>query len=572
MSNNDQIVLETIIKQSKKEQFYDTQITDNDFFNWFVSEQLMKDFELSYDEINEGIVDNGGDGGIDAIYTFVNGELIQRDSDLIDGKRNTIIDVFILQSKNTNGFSETPIDKINSSSSELFDLNKSIDNLRSVYNNDLLANIEVFRNQFLHLASKFPILRFHFYYVTKGDEVHPNVKRKVSQLEETIKKHFDSAIINFEFITAKKLIELSRKERLRSKELTLTDNPISTQDGGYIALVPIENFIKFITDENGNLIRYFFDANIRDYQGSVDINKEIRSTLNETNPNEDFWWLNNGITITAGNATLASKRLLIEDPQIVNGLQTSFEINKYFTENKIENDKRNILVRIIKVENEISRLKIIKATNSQTNIPPASLRATDPIHRNIEDYLFPKGFYYDRRKNYHKNQGKPINKIIGISYLSQIITSIYSQKPDYARARPSTLIKKNVDYENIFNEKLPLEIYYKGIKIQKEVERVLVNFNNPKLSRAIIGDIKFHISMFVTCLLTNKIKPTAKEIAEIDISALNDELIITAIEEVYVIYDAMGGTNAVAKGTEFVSETLEQIQHRLDENEAQQKI
>jgi hypothetical protein len=563
MSNNDQVVLETIIKQSKQEQFPDIQISDNDFFNWFVSEQLMKDFELSYDEINEGIVDNGGDGGIDAIYTFVNEELIQRDSELIDGKRNTIIDVFIIQSKNTNGFSETSIDKINSSSNELFDLNTPIDGLHSVYNNDLLANIEVFRNQFLHLASKFPILRFHFFYVTKGDEVHPNVERKVSRLKDTIKKHFDSAEINFEFITAKKLIELSRKERLRSKELTLTDNPISTQDGGYIALVPIMNFFKFITDENGNLIRYFFDANIRDYQGNVDINKEIRSTLNETTPKEDFWWLNNGITITAGNATLASKRLLIEDPQIVNGLQTSFEINKYFTENKIENDYRNILVRIIKVDNEISRLKIIKATNSQTNIPPASLRATDPIHRNIEDYLYPKGFYYDRRKNYHKNQGKPINKIIGISYLSQIITSIYSQKADYARARPSTLIKKNIDYENIFNDNLPLELYYKGIIIQKEIEKAMINFNNPKLTRAIIGDIKFHVALFVTCLLTNKIKPTADDIAKIDVSNLEDKLINTAIEDVYIIYDTMGGTNAVAKGTEFVTETLEQIQNRL---------
>ena len=568
MSNNDQIVLETIIKQSKDEQFPDVSISTNEFFNWFVSEQLMKDFELSYDEINEGIVDNGGDGGIDAIYTFVNGELIQRDADLIDGKRNSTIDVYIIQSKYTNGFSETPIDKINSSSNDLFDLNKPIGDLRTVYNNDLLANIDVFRNQFLHLVSKFPILKFHFFYVTKGDEAHPNVKRKISQLESTIKKHFDSAEINFEFITAKRLIELSRRERLRSKELTLTDNPISTQDGGYIALVPLKNYYKFITDENGKLIRYFFDANIRDYQGNVDINKEIRSTLVEIEPKEDFWWLNNGITITAGNATLASKKLLIEDPQIVNGLQTSFEIKKYFTENKIENDPRNILVRIIKVNTEISRLKIIKATNSQTNIPPASLRATDPIHRNIEDYLFPKGFYYDRRKNYHKNQGKPINKIIGISYLSQIITSIYGQKPDYARARPSTLIKKNDDYENIFNDKLPLELYYKGIIIQKEVEKALINFNNPKLSRSIIGDIKFHIAMFVTCILTNKIKPNAIDIANIDVSKLNDEIINTAIEDVYIIYDAMGGTNAVAKGTEFVKETLEQIQNRLKENKA----
>ena len=34
------------------------------------------------------MVDNGGDGGIGAIYTFGNSVLIQRDSELKDGKRN----------------------------------------------------------------------------------------------------------------------------------------------------------------------------------------------------------------------------------------------------------------------------------------------------------------------------------------------------------------------------------------------------------------------------------------------------------------------------------------------------
>src|SRR5690606_1071988 len=153
--------------------------------------------------------------------------------------------------------------------------------------------------------------------------------------------------------------------------------------------------------------------------------------------------------------------LHIEDPQIVNGLQTSFEIFNYFKTNKVESDSRNVLIRIVKTKDESSRLKVIKATNSQTNIPPASLRATDPIHRDIEDYLMSKGYYYDRRKNYHKHQGRPINKIISIPYLAQVVMAILNQKPDYARARPSTLIKSNADYEGIFDVKIPIELYYK---------------------------------------------------------------------------------------------------------------
>lgn len=563
MADNNQIVLQTLIEQNRAE--LSPELSVDDYFHLFVTEQVMKDTELSYDEIEEGIVDNGGDGGIDSIYTFVNQELVQRDSELIDGKRNSIIDVYILQSKNVNGFGESPIEKCNSSAIDIFDLNKSIDSLRTVYNSDLLANVDVFRKQYLHLASKFPVLRFHYFYVTKGTEIHQNVERKVAILVNSIKNHFDKAEVNFEFVTAKKLIDLSRKEQLRSKDVVLNDNPISTQDGGYIAIVPIKQYFDFITDENNNLIRYFFDANIRDYQVNVDVNKEIRKTLVSQDKNEDFWWLNNGVTITAVDATFASKKLHIEDPQIVNGLQTSFEIHKYFTNNKIESEERNVLLRVIKVEDEKSRLNVIKATNSQTNIPPASLRATDPIHRDIEDFLFSKGYYYDRRKNYHKNQGKPVNKIVSIPYLAQIITGIYNQKPDYARARPSTLIKNNNDYKNIFNDNLSLEMYHKGILLQKKVEILLKEFNNPKLTRPQIGDIKFHVSMYVSSILCKKLHPNSVEIGKIDVSEMTNEIVNKCIENTFIVYDAMGGTNSVAKGNEFVKEVLEQIENDIKE-------
>ncbi|WP_452230066.1 AIPR family protein [Lacinutrix sp. MEBiC02404] len=562
MADNNQIVLQTLIEQTRKELY--PELSLNEYFHLFVTEQVMKDLELSYDEIEEGIVDNGGDGGIDSIYTFVNQELVQRDSELIDAKRNAVIDVFILQSKNVNSFGETPIEKCNSSAIDIFDLNKSIDSLRAVYNSDLLANVEVFRKQFLHLASKFPILKFHYYYITKGSEVHPNVERKIQILVNSIKAHFDKAEVNFQFVTAKKLIDLSRKEQLRSKDVVLNDNPISTQDGGYVAIVPIKNYFDFITDDSNNLIRYFFDANIRDYQVNVDVNKQIRQTLISQNANEDFWWLNNGVTITAVDATFASKKIHIEDPQIVNGLQTSFEIHKYFSENKIDVEDRNVLLRIIKVDNEKSRLNVIKATNSQTNIPPASLRATDPIHRDIEDYLFSKSYFYDRRKNYHKNQGKPVNKIISIPYLAQIITGIYNQKPDYARARPSTLIKNNNDYKNIFNESLSLDMYHKGILIQKNIESLLKTFDSPKLSRPQIGDIKFHVAMYVTAILCGKLHPNTEEIGNVVITSMTDLIVNNAIENTFIVYDSMGGTNSVAKGNEFVKELLEQIENDLE--------
>lgn len=562
MTTNQQIILNTLLEQQKAS--LDTSLKEDDYFHLFVTEQVLKNFELSYDELQEGIVDNGGDGGIDSIYTLVNTELVQRDSELIDGKRNSIIDVFIIQSKNTSGFGETPIEKCVSSANDLFDFTKSADSLRTVYNNDLLANREVFRKQYLHLASKFPILKFHYFYASKGIEVHDNVRRKVENLKDVINKHFDKAEVNFDFLTAGALIDLSRREQIKTKGITLLDNPISTQDGGYIAIAPLKNYFDFLVDENEDLIKYFFDSNIRDYQGSVEVNSGIKETLLTSSPCEDFWWLNNGVTITASDALFSSKILQIEEPQIVNGLQTSFEIFNYFKVNKIDGEKRNVLIRVVKTKDEKSRLRVIKATNSQTNIPPASLRATDPIHRDIEDFLIAKGYYYDRRKNYHKNQLRPINKIISIPYLAQIVMSVFQQKPDYARARPSTIIKNNTDYEGIFNTTLPIELYYKAIHIQQTVEIALKGHSIPKLTRPQIGDIRFHVSMYLVCRLTNKLKPKAQEIANINFELMTPELITEAIDNTFIVYDAMGGNDGVAKGKEFVQEVLGQVKDNLN--------
>ena len=77
MSTNPQI-LEKFLEQKREE--IDPGFDPSEFFNYFITQEILKDFELSYDEIQNGIVDGVGDGGIDAIYTLVNGELTQRDT------------------------------------------------------------------------------------------------------------------------------------------------------------------------------------------------------------------------------------------------------------------------------------------------------------------------------------------------------------------------------------------------------------------------------------------------------------------------------------------------------------
>ena len=160
-----------------------------------------------------------------------------------------------------------------------------------------------------------------------------------------------------------------------------------------------------------------------------------------------------------------------------NGLQTSTEIYNFYSNNKVLIDKesRNNLVRVIVPSSEKARDDIIFATNNQTNIPKSSLRVTDTIHLQIEMYMKSRGLYYDRRKNYYKNQKKKAADIVGVSFLAQCLISVFLRKPDFARARPSTLLTDDETYKKLYESNTDLDVYYKtalfGEKIQANLSK-----------------------------------------------------------------------------------------------------
>lgn len=551
--SNDLILIEQLLKQKLSE--VGNGITEAEFFDIFSAEQILKDYDLSYEEIENGIIDSGGDGGIDSFYFFINDTLFDEDDDLSSYKKNVRLELVFIQSKNTTGFSETAIDKFISSMRDLLDLSKPINSLVGVYCSKVLEKIDVFRKTYMALTSRFPVLTISFYYATKGIEVHPNVERKIKVLGETVNTFFSPCNFNFEFIGASQLLSLARRSPSTAHQLKLTENPISTGQVGFVCLVNIKDYFHFITDENNKLKKSIFEGNVRDYQGKTDVNEYIADSLR--NPNrEDFWWLNNGISIICTKATLSGKTLTVEDPEVVNGLQTSTEIYNYFVQFPNIEDQRNILVRIIVPEDESSRDRIIKATNSQTTIPPASLRATDKIHRDIEEYFQTKGFFYDRRKNYYKNQGKPIKNIISIQYLAQSVLACVLFNPSDARGRPSKPIKDDTAYRKIFNTEYPIELYYKCLLITKTVESYLKSDQCP-IDKKHVNNLRFYLAMMVSLSLTGVPRPSVTQVSQIDISLINDQLLRDCLEIVFPIYEELGASDQVAKGNELEKRLLE---------------
>ena len=379
----------------------------NDFFEFFASSLVLKDYDLSDDEILNGITGHGNDGGIDGFYLFINGELVTEDMiEDINIPRGCSIDLIIVQAKYMSSFGEDAFLKWKTTSSNLLEM-KPLNQYKRRYTEKVIDNFTLFGNivrKSIRLQCK---LNISYHYVTLGQktEIHPNVMAQKDELIKIVNFIYPSANVSVSFWDADLLMDTYNRSPNTSVNISFADQPISLGATDMVALVNLGTYYRFITDDSGNINKRFFEANVRDYQGNNSVNKSIAETLYAPG-HEDFWWLNNGVTILVSKMSrITNKEIVIENPEIVNGLQTSREIFNYFSNNKenIDTDRRNVLVRIIQPADEDSRDKIIFATNNQTNIPQYSLRVTDNIHVQIELYFKSKGLYYDRRKNYYKN-------------------------------------------------------------------------------------------------------------------------------------------------------------------------
>jgi hypothetical protein len=195
-----------------------------------------------------------------------------------------------------------------------------------------------------------------------------------------------SAEVQVEFLGAEQLWSLY--DRRPQSTLTLECDEVMTSGESYVALATLPNFMRLISDENWAIQRHLFDANVRDFQGDVAVNKEMMVSLVQSDGPE-FWWLNNGVTILCDEAHSVGKRFALTNIQIVNGLQTSHNLAAWFNERRVADsgieklleEKRRLLVRVIVANDPAVRDRIIRATNRQTPVADASLRATDEVQR-----------------------------------------------------------------------------------------------------------------------------------------------------------------------------------------------
>jgi hypothetical protein len=559
MSDNDSLLLDQTLENARLQR--DPAQPMSEFFTFYSAMQVLKDFQLSPDEIDAGIVDqeilktSGTDGGIDSIYLIVNGRMI-RDVDQAKAlgalTQDIDFDIVCIQSKLRHGFELAPLIRFSDTADCIFDPAKPIESFGEQYNDVLLDIARTFREVHTRILPKRPNTSFRYCLVTRGDTsaIDDNIKGKAGEIEQKIIRNFRTINkCDVEFVGARELFDLAMMRE--DFEFTLPCfQTMPDECGGALALVQIGEYYKLITD--GDQLREFvFESNVRDFQGEVAVNVQIKQTLDRDDDKANFWWLNNGITIVSDKIDIKHHSVKMHDPQIVNGLQTSQVIFNHLRGKQVKTDPRYIVVRVISTEDEEIQDRVIRATNSQTAIPLSALHASDDIQRDIETTFRNRGMHYDRRKNSWKRTGLPISKIVGMTELAQSVGSIVLKEPDHARARPARFFKDQI-YQRVFKRSTDLQVYVACAQLRKRMEAYLATVETDKKHR---NNLLFY------CLMVIGFQLARKHIAlkDVDVSVLNDDLFKSALDTVRPVYEQRGteqegAYDKAAKGTDMVTD------------------
>lgn len=500
---------------------------------------------VSLENLSRIKTDKYGDAGNDYIFFTFNKNLVLDINDIEEfdtAEGGDRIDLYFVQVKNTSKLDSNVPNKFIEFSSNLIGGKTT-----RHYNEEINENIILFSNlvKKYALKAKFYI---NFYYFSRFSKEQLKSANDLNGRFDTLKDMFkgidfvDNVKVYVESVNSivKKLKE-DKKFEYTFNEVRKFEAEVDKEDqktNSIIALIPITQFYDFITyGGEGQINDKLFESNIRDYKGRSNVNKNIIETLQKPT-GIDFWWLNNGITITVEDVeeSKSANKIKLVNPQIVNGLQTSYSIYNFFSENNdnLIDENRKVFIKILKVDqnNEDQELNIIVATNSQNEIRDKDIHANDIVQKNIEEYLKRYNKYYQRKDKYYTNRKIAKKDIIKLPEMAKYINTIFLKEPSYTRNNPGKLLA-GTRYKTIFqieNVNQNYERYYKAYEIYNKVM---------SLSKGIlkIGDDEFekthfihHIVYVVVCNEFVDINYKPSDIYGMDISEITEEQVDDAIE------------------------------------------
>jgi len=363
---------------------------------------LSTEYQESFD-VDDIYVGGEGNPGIDGLAIIVNGSLVEdaeEIDDLLETNKHLEVSFVFVQAKTSSNFEGADIGSFIEAARDFFRETPRLVRGAALAHRAKIAD-HIFRRTSKLRANPTCAL----FYVTTGSWTDDrNLVARIEQGKQDLEQTELFSRVTITPCGAKELQTLYRqsKETLAIEidfpnKVTLPEIPGVKQ--AFIGVLSVATLFKLIIDDAGILRRSVFEDNIRDFQGSTEVNAAITKTLNTAAQSKSFVVLNNGITVVCRELQQTGNKCTLVGYQIVNGCQTSNVL--YSCRNEFDPEGVLVPIKLIGTENEEIVSAVISATNSQNAVKPEELEAMTEFQKRLEAYYRTfsgaGALYYERR-------------------------------------------------------------------------------------------------------------------------------------------------------------------------------
>lgn len=371
---------------------------------------------LDDDETLEGIVDGGNDYGIDALYF-----------ETPDQGNIQITLMQVKYKKDLRGeaaFPENAIDKMIHAIETLFDPDLSV-----AVNKRLARRIEEVRS----FVREGAIPRVTAVAANNGSRWTAQAQQKIKNTED----RFGEQVI-WQHVGPSDLLTMLQAQKPIDTELQLVGQAlVETFDFRRVLMgrMSVAELARMTKTYGNNL----FEKNIRRYLGLTNnrVNEAVAHTLRQSDQRSNFYFYNNGITITCSQffyngLQRENWRVQVSNMQIVNGGQTAQTVQQVAEEVGLEKiETAEVLVRIYELKQDDSDLvnAITVATNSQTPVEIRDLKANEPKQKALHRSISLLGYTYRAKREDRTIAPRELTSAV----VAEAVLAIWRQRPHQAR-------------------------------------------------------------------------------------------------------------------------------------------
>ena len=398
-------------------------------------------FDLADEDALDGIVDGGDDFGIDALY-FESPDDGELPVTVVQGKYKRDLG-------GDSAFPETGVAGLIDAVGALFDPARPVR-----LNRRLSERIEDVRS----FVKEGAIPRVTAVAANNGVRWTAQAQQRI----DAAAQHFGGQV-EWRHLGAAEILALLQARKPIHAELRLTGaavaetfntRPVLTGDwiAPGISTAPVAETVDFrrvltgrmsaaelarLTDEHGNRL---FERNVRRYLGLAGnrVNEAIAATLREPDQRPNFYFYNNGVTITCSqfrhNALQREDwRVQVSDLQIVNGGQTARTVQRVAKEIGAAIGEADVLVRVYELENNDTALveAITFATNSQNPVDLRDLKANDERQRALAQSMSALGYTYRAKREDRALSADEFTSAV----VAEAVLAVWRRRPHQVRFR-----------------------------------------------------------------------------------------------------------------------------------------